>query len=128
MFAVIQRDDVRRQLARLSKAGLRVRIVTSRDTVENWLEAPQPTGDIPTPRVKTVLTHDKMLVAHARLPREGHRPGGDRTSNTTCGGLLYNDEVMVRVLGNRWLHDQYLAHFDDAFPTASRGAAGSCRS
>ena len=50
MFAVIQRDDVRRQLARLSQAGCRVRIVTSRDTVENWMESPQPTGDIPDSR------------------------------------------------------------------------------
>ena len=36
-------------------------------------------------------------------------------SNTTCGGLLYNDEVMLRIVGNRWLHDQYRAHFDDAY-------------
>ena len=29
--------------------------------------------------------------------------------------LLYNDEVMLRVVDNRWLHDQYLSHFDDAY-------------
>ena len=121
MFAVIQRDDVRRQLARLSKAGCRVRIVTSRDTVENWLEAPQPTGDIPDSRVKTVLTHDKMLVAHAGFRGKVTDLVVTGTSNTTCGGLLYNDEVMVRVLGNRWLHDQYLAHFDDAFTHGVQG-------
>ena len=121
MFAVIQRDDVRRQLARLSKAGCKVRIVTSRDTVENWMEAPQPTGDIPDSAVKTVLTHDKMLVAHAGFRGKVTDLVVTGTSNTTCGGLLYNDEVMVRVLGNRWLHDQYLAHFDDAFSHAVQG-------
>ncbi|RYB89833.1 hypothetical protein EUA06_14715 [Nocardioides glacieisoli] len=121
MFAVIQRDDVRRQLARLSKAGCKVRIVTSRDTVENWMESPQPTGDIPDSAVKTVLTHDKMLVAHARFRGKVTDLVVTGTSNTTCGGLLYNDEVMLRVLGNRWLHDQYLAHFDDAYSHAVQG-------
>ncbi len=118
MFAVIQRADVRAQLARLSDAGCRVRIVTSRDTVENWLQSPQPTGDIPDARVRTVLTHDKMLVAHARYRGKVTDLVLTGTSNTTCGGLLYNDEVMVRVVGNRWLHDQYLAHFDDAYAHA----------
>ena len=121
MFAVIQRDDVRRQLARLSDQGCRVRIVTSRDTVENWLESPQPTGDIPDARVRTVLTHDKMLVAHARFGGKVRDVVVTGTSNTTCGGLLYNDEVMLRVVGNRWLHDQYLAHFDDAYAHAHQG-------
>ena len=121
MFAVIQRDDVRRQLARLSDAGCRVRIVTSRDTVENWLESPQPTGDVPDALVRTVLTHDKMLVAHARFRGRVTDLVVTGTSNTTCGGLLYNDEVMVRVLGDRWLHDQYLAHFDDAYSHAVQG-------
>jgi phosphatidylserine/phosphatidylglycerophosphate/cardiolipin synthase-like enzyme len=121
MVAVIQRDDVRRQLARLSDAGCRVRIVTSRDTVENWLEVPQPTGDIPDSLVRTVLTHDKMLVAHARFRGKVGDVVVTGTSNTTCGGLLYNDEVMVRVVGNRWLHDQYRAHFDDAYAHAHQG-------
>lgn len=118
MFAVIQRDDVRRQLARLSDAGCRVRIVTSRDTVENWLQSPQPTGDIPDALVRTVLTHDKMLVAHAGFRGKVRDVVVTGTSNTTCGGLLYNDEVMLRILDNRWLHDQYLAHFDDAYAHA----------
>ena len=48
------------------------------------------------------------------------------TSNTTCGGLLYNDEVMLRVVDNRWLHDQYLAHFDDAYAHARQSRRGSC--
>ena len=118
MFAVIQRDDVRRQLARLSVQGCRVRLVTSRDTVENWLESPQPTGDIPDALVRTVLTHDKMLVAHARFRGKVTDLTLTGTSNTTCGGLLYNDEVMVRVIDDRWLYEQYLAHFDDAYAHA----------
>ncbi|NYE37662.1 phosphatidylserine/phosphatidylglycerophosphate/cardiolipin synthase-like enzyme [Nocardioides cavernae] len=122
MFAVIQRADVRDQLARLSRKGCRVRIVTSRDTVENWLQQDLPAGDVPDAQVRTVLTHDKMLVAHARLRgRETHLVVTG-TSNTTCGGLFYNDEVMLRVVGNEWLHDQYLAHFDDAYARARQSA------
>ena len=118
MFAVIQRADVRAQLARLSDRGCRVRIVTSRDTVENWVQRELPSGDIPDRQVRTVLTHDKMLVAHARFRGKATHVVVTGTSNTTCGGLLYNDEVMLRVVDNRWLHDQYLAHFDDAYARA----------
>ena len=118
MFAVIQRADVRAQLARLSDRGCRVRVVTSRDTVENWVQRALPSGDIPDRQVRTVLTHDKMLVAHARLRGRATHLVVTGTSNTTCGGLLYNDEVMLRVVDNRWLHDQYLAHFDDAYSRA----------
>lgn len=115
MFAVIQRADVRAQLARLSKAGCRVRVVTSRDTVENWMQADLPSGKIPDTRVKTVLTHDKMLAVHAKFRGRTTHLVVTGTSNTTCGGLLYNDEVMLRIVDNRWLHGQYAAHFDDAF-------------
>ncbi|MDZ5662588.1 phospholipase D-like domain-containing protein [Nocardioides sp. S-58] len=118
MFAVIQRADVRAELARLSRAGCRVRIVTSRDTVENWLQTPLPSGDIPDGQVRTVLTHDKMLAVDARFRGRPTRLVVTGTSNTTCGGLLYNDEVMVRVVGDTWLHRQYLAHFDDAYARA----------
>ncbi|WP_210440396.1 phospholipase D-like domain-containing protein [Nocardioides xinjiangensis] len=122
MFAVIQRADVRDRLARLSRSGCRVRIVTSRDTVENWLQQALPAGDIPDARVRTALTHDKMLVVHARYRGRKTHLVVTGTSNTTCGGLLYNDEVMVRLVGNRWLHDQYLAHFDDAYAHARQSA------
>ncbi len=118
MFAVIQRADVRDQLARLSRKGCRVRIVTSRDTVENWLQQKLPAGDIPDRAVRTVLTHDKMLVVHARFRGRATHLVVTGTSNTTCGGLLYNDEVMLRIVDDRWLHDQYLAHFDDAYARA----------
>jgi phosphatidylserine/phosphatidylglycerophosphate/cardiolipin synthase-like enzyme len=123
MFAVIQRADVRDQLARLSRKGCRVRIVTSRDTVENWLQQPLPAGDVPDARVRTVLTHDKMLVVHARFRGRPTHLVVTGTSNTTCGGLLYNDEVMLRVVGNTWLHDRYLAHFDDAYAHAHQSTS-----
>jgi phosphatidylserine/phosphatidylglycerophosphate/cardiolipin synthase-like enzyme len=123
MFAVIQRADVRDQLARLSRSGCRVRIVTSRDTVENWLQRSLPAGDIPDRMVRTVLTHDKMLVADARFRGRATQLVVTGTSNTTCGGLLYNDEVMLRIVGNRWLHDQYLAHFDDAYARARQSTS-----
>jgi len=115
MFAVIQRADVRSELARLSESGCRVRVVTSRDTVENWMQARLPSGKLPDALVKTVLTHDKMLAAHARFRGRTTHLVLTGTSNTTCGGLLYNDEVMLRIVDNPWLHAQYAAHFDDAF-------------
>ncbi|PKH39059.1 Phosphatidylserine/phosphatidylglycerophosphate/cardiolipin synthase [Nocardioides alpinus] len=115
MFAVIQRADVRAELARLANDGCRVRVVTTRDTIENWLQAELPGGRLAGSAVRTTLTHDKMLVAHARFRGRPTRLVVTGTSNTTCGGLLYNDEVMLRVVDERWLHDQYLAHFDDAW-------------
>ena len=114
MIAVIQRADVRAELARLSRDGCRVRVLTSRDTVENWLQDTVATGRLPDAAVRTTLTHDKMLVAHAGFRGRATHLTVTGTSNTTCGGLLYNDEVMLRIVG-RWVHDQYLAHFDDAF-------------
>ena len=115
MIAVIQRADVRAQLARLSESGCRVRVLTSRDTVENWMQARLPQGELPDALVKTVLTHDKMLAVHAKFRGRPTHLVVTGTSNTTCGGLLYNDEVMLRILDNPWLHGQYAAHFDDAF-------------
>ena len=115
MIAVIQRADVRAQLARLSESGCRVRVLTSRDTVENWMQTPLPQGDLPDALVKTVLTHDKMLAVHARFRGRPTDLVVTGTSNTTCGGLLYNDEVMLRIVDNPWLYGQYAAHFDDAF-------------
>ena len=65
-----------------------------------------------------MLTHDKMLVAHARFRGRATHLTLTGTSNTTCGGLLYNDEVMVRVVDDPWLYGQYLGHFDDAYAHA----------
>lgn len=124
MFAVIQRYDIRAQFARLAKAGCRVRIVTTRDTVENWMEAKVPAGDIPDANVKTVLTHDKLLAVHARYRGKPTHLVVTGTSNTTCGGLLYNDELMLRITNDRWLYRRYLAHFNDAFAHAHQGTSG----
>lgn len=115
MFAVIQRADVRAELVRLSSRGCRVRIITTRDTVENWLEAKLPQGRLPRSAVRTTLTHDKMLAVHALFRGRPTFLTVTGTSNTTCGGLLYNDEVMVRVVDDQWVHDQYAAHFEDAW-------------
>ncbi len=123
MFAVIQRADVRSQLARLAGAGCRVRVITSRDTVENWLETPQRRGTLSRRSVRTVLTHDKMLVAHARFRGRTTHLTLTGTSNTTCGGLLYNDEVMLRIVDNRWLYGRYLGHFDDAYARARQSTS-----
>lgn len=115
MLAVIQRADVRAELAKLSDAGCRVRVLTSRDTVENWMQTRLPQGDLPDALVKTVLTHDKMLAVHAKFRGRPTHLVLTGTSNTTCGGLLYNDEVMLRLVDHPWLYEQYAAHFDDAF-------------
>lgn len=121
MFAVIQRADVRAELARLSRSGCKVRVLTSRDTIENWMQATVSTGTVPDKAVRTVLTHDKMLAVHARFRGRPTHLVVTGTSNTTCGGLLYNDEVMLRIVDNRWLYGQYLAHFDDAFAHSFEG-------
>jgi hypothetical protein len=121
MFAVIQRADVRAELARLASNGCKVRVLTSRDTIENWMQADLPTGRLPDRSVRTVLTHDKMLAVHARFRGKPTHLTLTGTSNTTCGGLLYNDEVMLRIVDNRWLYQQYLAHFDDAFAHSFEG-------
>ena len=59
-----------------------------------------------------------MLAVHARFRGRPTFLTVTGTSNTTCGGLLYNDEVMVRIVDNRWVHDQYVAHFEDAWAHA----------
>jgi phosphatidylserine/phosphatidylglycerophosphate/cardiolipin synthase-like enzyme len=124
MFAVIQRADVRAQLARLATSGCRVRVLTSRDQVENWMQAEVATGRLRDKAVRTVLTHDKMLAVHARFRGRPTHLTLTGTSNTTCGGLLYNDEVMLRIIDNSWLYEQYLAHFDDAFAHSHESRSG----
>ena len=122
MVAVIQRYDVRRELGLLHRRGCRVRIVVDRELVENWLQTRVRLGDgshvdLPNARVKTVSNHDKAISIHARLGGRERWVVVTGTSNTTCGGLLYNDEVMLRLNG-RWLYRQYAAHFADAFARA----------
>lgn len=122
MHAVIQRYDVRAALGKLQRSGCRVRIVVTRGLVENWLEAPftLPGGgkiDLPDRHVKTLLTHDKVYAIHAKWRgRETHMVVTG-TSNATCGGLLYNDEMMVRLRGE-WVWKQYRRHVLRAFRNA----------
>lgn len=122
MIAVIQRYDVRRELGLLHRRGCRVRVVVDRELVENWLQtrvwlADGSHIDLPNQRVRTVSNHDKAISIHARLGGRERWVVVTGTSNTTCGGLLYNDEVMLRLNG-RWLYRQYAAHFADAFARA----------
>ncbi len=122
MVAVIQRYDVRRELGLLHRRGCRVRVVVDRELVENWIQtrvklADGSHVDLPNALVKTVSNHDKAISIHARLGDRERWVVVTGTSNTTCGGLLYNDEVMLRLNG-RWLYRQYAAHFADAFARA----------
>ena len=72
MIAVVQRYDVRAQIGRLANEGCKLRIVTTRDLIENWLQAPfkLPNGqsvDINNDLVRTIITHDKVYAIHAKI-------------------------------------------------------------
>lgn len=122
MHAVIQRYDIRAALGRLQRSGCRVRIVVTRDLIENWLESPftLPGGDkidLPDRDVKTLVTHDKVYAIHARRRGKEAYLVVTGNSNATCGGLLYNDEMMVRLRG-KWVWEQYRSHVLRAFRNA----------
>ncbi len=122
MIAVVQRYDVRTQIGRLAKEGCKLRIVTTRDLIENWLQSPfkLPDGrtvDIDNDRVRTIITHDKVYAIHAKIRGKERYVVVTGTSNTTCGGLLYNDEMMLRLDG-KWAFKTYSAHVADAFKHA----------
>jgi phosphatidylserine/phosphatidylglycerophosphate/cardiolipin synthase-like enzyme len=122
MIAVVQRYDVRAQIGRLAKQGCKLRIVTTRDLIENWLQAPfkLPDGstvDIDNNAVRTIITHDKVYAIHAKVRGKERYLVLTGTSNTTCGGLLYNDELMMRLDG-KWAFKTYVAHVGDAFKHA----------
>ncbi len=122
MVAVIQRYDVRAQIGRLWNEGCKMRIVTTRDLIENWLQAPfkLPDGrtvDIANDVVRTIIAHDKVYAIHAKVNGKERYLTLTGTSNTTCGGLLYNDEMMLRLDG-AWAYKTYLAHVVDAFKHA----------
>jgi phosphatidylserine/phosphatidylglycerophosphate/cardiolipin synthase-like enzyme len=119
MIAVVQRYDVRAQIGRLAKEGCNLRIVTTRDLIENWLQSPfrLPDGrtvDIDNGKVRTIITHDKVYAIHAKIRGKERYVVVTGTSNTTCGGLLYNDEMMLRLDG-KWAFKTYSAHVADAF-------------
>lgn len=128
MVAVIQRHDVRAQIGRLAQDGCRVRIVTTRDLIENWLQKPfrLPDGskvDLPDRNVRTVVTHDKVYAIHAKVAGTVQHVVLTGTSNTTCGGLLYNDEMMLRLDG-AWAFRVFSAHVGDAFKHAHQARTG----
>jgi phosphatidylserine/phosphatidylglycerophosphate/cardiolipin synthase-like enzyme len=122
LVAVIQRYDVRAQIGRLALEGCKLRIITTRDLIENWLQSPfkLPDGrtvDIPNDRVRTIIAHDKVYAIHAKVHGKERYLVLTGTSNTTCGGLLYNDEMMLRLDG-KWVFKTYVAHVTDAFKHA----------
>jgi hypothetical protein len=122
MIAVVQRYDVRTQIGRLAKEGCHLRIVTTRDLIENWLQSPfrLPDGrlvDIDNDKVRTIIAHDKVYAIHAKIHGKERYVVVTGTSNTTCGGLLYNDEMMLRLDG-QWAFKTYSAHVADAFKHA----------
>ena len=121
MIAVIQRYDIRAQLGRLHRAGCQLRVITTRDKIENWLQRPFSTSigrfDLPDDWVRTISTHDKVVAIHARWGGRNRYLVVTGTSNSTCGGLLYNDELMLRLEG-RWVYDQYRGHVLDAYSRA----------
>jgi phosphatidylserine/phosphatidylglycerophosphate/cardiolipin synthase-like enzyme len=122
LVAVIQRYDVRAQIGRLWKEGCKMRIVTTRDLIENWLQSPfrLPNGqtvDINNDLVRTIIAHDKVYAIHAKIHGKERYVVVTGTSNTTCGGLLYNDEMMLRLDG-KWAYRTFVTHVTDAFKHA----------
>jgi phosphatidylserine/phosphatidylglycerophosphate/cardiolipin synthase-like enzyme len=122
LVAVIQRYDVRAQIGRLALEGCKLRIITTRDLIENWIQAPfkLPDGravDIDNNVVRTIIAHDKVYAIHAKIHGKERYLVLTGTSNTTCGGLLYNDEMMLRLDG-KWAFKTYVAHVTDAFKHA----------
>jgi phosphatidylserine/phosphatidylglycerophosphate/cardiolipin synthase-like enzyme len=119
LVAVIQRYDVRAQIGRLWNEGCKMRIITTRDLIENWIQAPfrLPNGqtvDINNNVVRTIIAHDKVYAIHAKVGGKERYLVLTGTSNTTCGGLLYNDEMMLRLDG-KWAYRTFVAHVTDAF-------------
>jgi phosphatidylserine/phosphatidylglycerophosphate/cardiolipin synthase-like enzyme len=119
LVAVIQRYDVRAQIGRLWNEGCKMRIITTRDLIENWLQSPfrLPNGrsvDINNNVVRTIIAHDKVYAIHAKVGGKKRYLVLTGTSNTTCGGLLYNDEMMLRLDG-KWVFKTFVAHVTDAF-------------
>ena len=122
LVAVIQRYDIRAQIGRLWNEGCKMRIVTTRDLIENWLQSPfkLPNGqsvDIANDAVRTIIAHDKVYAIHAKIHGKERYVVVTGTSNTTCGGLLYNDEMMLRLEG-KWAFKTYVKHVSDAFKHA----------
>lgn len=122
-LAVIQRADVRSRLVQLHERGCDVRVVVDRPPVEKWLEQPVRGGRLPASRVRQVSTHDKGMAIHAVVGGRPRYVVVTGTSNATCGGLHYNDEIMLRLTG-RWIHQRYARHFADAFGHGRHSAAG----
>jgi phosphatidylserine/phosphatidylglycerophosphate/cardiolipin synthase-like enzyme len=119
MVAVIQRYDIRAQIGRLWNEGCKMRIITTRDLIENWIQSPfrLPNGqsvDINNNVVRTIIAHDKVYAIHAKIHGQERYVVVTGTSNTTCGGLLYNDEMMVRLDG-KWAFKTFVAHVTDSF-------------
>lgn len=121
IHAVIQRYDVRAELGRLQRSGCRVRVVVTRELIENWIQAKASAGgaswDIPNDRVRTIIAHDKVWAIHAKWQGRERYLVVTGTSNATCGGLLYNDEMMLRLEG-KWVWQQYTDHFLRAYKHA----------
>ena len=129
MVAVIQRYDVRAQIGRLWNEGCKMRIITTRDLIENWLQAPfkLPNGqsvDIANDRVRTIIAHDKVYAIHAKIHGKERYVVVTGTSNTTCGGLLYNDEMMLRLDG-KWAFKTYVRHVTDAYRHSHQSRVGT---
>ena len=95
---------------------------TTRDLIENWIQRPfqiagGATVDIADANVRTIVAHDKVYAIHAMIKGKERYVVLTGTSNTTCGGLLYNDEMMVRLDG-KWAFNTYNSHVLDAFKPA----------
>ncbi len=122
-LAVIQRADIRSRLVQLDRSGCRVRVVVDRPAVEKWLEQEVGGHRLPPSLVRQVSTHDKGVMIHALVRGKPQYVVVTGTSNATCGGLYYNDEIMLRLKG-KWIHTRYGKHFNDAFKHSRNSTRG----
>ena len=108
-----------------------MRIVTTRDSSRTGSSRrSSPDGrsvDIDNDKVRKIITHDKVYAIHAKIRGKERYVVVTGTSNTTCGGLLYNDEMMLRLDG-KWAFKTYSAHVADAFKHAHQSRERPSRS
>jgi len=137
VVAHIRRHDVRRELVALRRRGCDVRVVVTDDAGQNWMSRRVRLGDgtrarLDPRQVRTINLHDKIYLLHAKVDGQVRRLVVTGTSNATCGGLLYNDEVMWR-LDDAWLWRQFRRHVADLYSRAHQSAStgspehGHCR-
>ncbi len=128
VVAHIRRHDVRRELVALRRRGCEVRVVVTDDAGQNWMQRRVTLADgtrarLDPRKVRSIKLHDKIYLLHAKVDGKVRKVVVTGTSNATCGGLLYNDEVMWRLDGE-WLWKRFRRHVADLYTRAHQSRVG----